>query len=91
MDDSTNKIIEDTADICLEILGDIALCRECTIDPEGSIPEVDFPAYTSRNPEEFAAHLLKHIALRHRFNRELADASTWEELLTAAQRPQTAN
>lgn len=79
--DTTDRTIEDTADICLEILGGQALCRECTIDPQGSVPELDFRAFVSSDPVEFSAHILKHVSLRHRVNVDLLNIALWEEAL----------
>lgn len=78
---SSDRTIEDTAEICLEILGGKALCRECTIDPQGSTPELDFRAFCSTDPAEFSAHILKHIALRQNVDPRLADLALWEEAL----------
>lgn len=78
---SSDRTIEDTAEICLEILDGKALCRECTIDPQGSAPELDFRAFCSTDPAEFSAHILKHIALRQNVDIRLADVALWEEAL----------
>ena len=79
--DSIDRTIEDSADICLEILSGKALCRECTIDPQGSSPELDFRAFCSSDPSEFSAHILKHISLRQNVRPDLADVGLWEEAL----------
>lgn len=79
--DTTDRTIEDTAEINLEILGGKAICRECTIDSKGSIPELDFRAYSSADPAEFTAHLLKHVSLRHKVRADLLDITLWEEAL----------
>ena len=81
------SVIADTEDICIELLGAKALCRECTIDPQGSIPELDFRAFSSTDAGEFSAHLLKHRALRHSFPLELTELKYWEAALSATQRP----
>lgn len=79
--DTTDRTIEDTAEINLEILGGKALCRECAIDPQGSVPELDFRAFSSEDPAEFTAHILKHISLRQGVDPRLADVALWEEAL----------
>lgn len=78
---SSDRTIEDTAEICLEILDGKAICRECTIDPQGSASELDFRAFCSMDPAEFSAHILKHIALRQNVDIRLADVAIWEEAL----------
>lgn len=79
--DATDRTIEDTAEINLEILGGEAICRECTIDSAGSLPELDFRSYSSGDPREFTAHLLKHVSLRQKVRADLLDVALWEEAL----------
>jgi len=79
------SVIADTADICIEILGAKALCRECTIDPQGSVPELDLRSFSSGSAEEFSAHLMKHRSLRHEFPLELTELSYWQSVLGATQ------
>jgi len=76
----------DSVDICLEIIDGKALCRECIIDPDGSTPELDFKSFSSADPTEFSAHLLKHIAVRHEIPAEKLTVEYWAALLPAAQR-----
>lgn len=78
---SSDKTIADTAALNLEILDGKALCRECTIDPQGSVPELDFRAFSSKDPAEFTAHILKHISLRQSVDPRLADVALWEDAL----------
>jgi len=80
------SVIADTEDICIELLGAKALCRECTIDPQGSVPELDFRAFSSTDAGEFSAHLLKHRALQHSFPLELLELSYWQGALGTTQR-----
>lgn len=83
--DVDHSIIEDTPEICLEILGGRALCRECSLDLEGSMAELDYRSFSSKDPAEFSAHVLKHLALRQSFDPMLADVRLWEELLGTTQ------
>jgi len=87
MDTAIHHPVLDNVTICLEVLDGKALCRECTIDPEGSIPEADFKSFSSSDPEEFSAHLLKHIAVRHEIPSEQLTVEYWSALLVGPQRP----
>lgn len=78
---SEDQTLEDNADICVELLAGRALCRECTIDPNGSVPEVDFIAYSSKDPEEFSKHLKKHFDLGHQLDSRFTEVATWGALL----------
>lgn len=87
MDTAIHHPVLDNVTICLEVIDGKALCRECTIDPEGSVPELDFKSFSSSDPAEFSAHLLKHIAVRHEIPAEKLTVEYWSALLIATPRP----
>ncbi len=76
-----HRTVADTRDICLEIVGESALCRQCSIDPQGSKMSIDYRSFSSSDPGEFSAHVLKHISLRQPIAQELAALEFWQREL----------
>ena len=76
-----HRIILDTAELQVELLNGRALCRSCTIHPEGSIAELDLPGFSCGDAQAFAAHLLSHGELLQPIPAELTSAGHWKKLL----------
>lgn len=76
-----HRTVADTRDICLEIVGGSALCRQCSIDPQGSKMSIDYRSFSSKDPGEISAHVLKHISLRQPIDPELSTLEFWQQEL----------